>query len=158
MAGDAFLSLRELAAGSLTRLPTLVTKTNGMYLFHGTPASGFLLSPLCIALVKHFFPPPFHASPRLFPPGRRYLPAPSSFLRPSFIPFLSSFTPSFPSFALARPSLAVSLRPATFPDRAFCRVALLEPGSFRTREWARPRRVEIERNRRSNERIRLRAY
>lgn len=54
LVGDAFLSLPR-AGGSLARLPTLVTKTNGMYLFHGTPASGFLLSPLCIALVKHFF-------------------------------------------------------------------------------------------------------
>lgn len=54
LVGDAFLSLPRVG-GSLARLPTLVTKTNGMYLFHGTPASGFLLSPLCIALVKHFF-------------------------------------------------------------------------------------------------------
>lgn len=46
-------------------LLTPLTKTNGTYLFHGTPASGFPLSPLCIALVKHFlrfffpFHPPF---------------------------------------------------------------------------------------------------
>lgn len=55
--------------------PSPLTKTNGTYLFHGTPASGFPLSPLCIALVKHFprfffpFHPPFlsrnpHISPR----------------------------------------------------------------------------------------------
>lgn len=88
--GDAFLSLPR-AGGSLARLPTLVTKTNGMYLFHATPASGFLLSPLCIALVKHFFLPS-SPSPRLsssffFPPS---LPL-SSFRRPSFFHF-SSFT------------------------------------------------------------------
>lgn len=45
-----------------------------MYLFHGTPASGFLLSPLCIALVKHsplpffyFHAPPFFLSLLLVP-------------------------------------------------------------------------------------------
>jgi len=38
-----------------TGRPPPLTKTNGAYLFRGTPASGFLLSPLCIALVKHFF-------------------------------------------------------------------------------------------------------
>lgn len=85
--GDAFLSLPR-AGGSLARLPTLVTKTNGMYLFHATPASGFLLSPLCIALVKHFFLPS-SPSPRLsssffFPPSlsHRFVVLPSSIFRP----------------------------------------------------------------------------
>lgn len=97
-AGDAFLSLDELAAAT-ARLPTLVTKTNGMYLFHGTPASGFLLSPLCIALVKHFFPPlpslPFDASLAVGFSSPSLLPA------IFFVLFLSSFPFRLPPLLLS---------------------------------------------------------
>lgn len=136
--GDAFLSLPR-AGGSLARLPTLVTKTNGMYLFHATPASGFLLSPLCIALVKHFFLPS-SPSPRLsssffFPPS---LPL-SSFRRPSFFHF-SSFTRLLTSSSIRWAFLVV----------------LLEASNSSVGHTPRRRREEIdaERKRRSNERIR----
>lgn len=144
LVGDAFLSLPR-AGGSLARLPTLVTKTNGMYLFHGTPASGFLLSPLCIALVKHFFLSS-SLSPRLS----------SSF-------FFSPLPLSHRSVVLSssifpfRPSRASSLHSRSyspFPDLSR-RAALLE-ASARAR-FARengPHTAETtRRNRRREERI-----
>lgn len=128
LVGDAFLSLPR-AGGSLARLPTLVTKTNGMYLFHGTPASGFLLSPLCIALVKHFFLSS-SLSPRLSS-SFFFSPPPSlpSFRCPSFFDFsFSSFTRLLAPFAVLFPLS----RPFSShrPSRSF------GSSSFRTREWA----------------------
>lgn len=71
--------------------PSPLTKTNGTYLFHGTPASGFPLSPLCIALVKHFprffFPlssPFFISEPAHFTPSTSQRSGYSSNLRPYF--------------------------------------------------------------------------
>lgn len=144
LVGDAFLSLPR-AGGSLARLPTLVTKTNGMYLFHGTPASGFLLSPLCIALVKHFFlssslSPRLSSSFFFFPPSLSHR---SVVLPSSIFPF--------------RPSRASSLHSRSyspFPDLSR-RAALLE-ASARAR-FARengPHTAETtRRNRRREERI-----
>jgi len=61
---------------SFSLRPTnLLTKTNGTYLFRGTPASGFLLSPLCIALVKRFSAFSFPFIP-LFVPGLTFLRSP----------------------------------------------------------------------------------
>lgn len=114
-----FFHFHELAAVS-PGFPPLVTKTNGMYLFHGTPASGFLLSPLCIALVKHFFLSSFLSSlllvflPSLisfrcpFPssiPFRPFRHAPSS--TPSFAP---PFSPNQPLFVEAEALLEASAR------------------------------------------------
>lgn len=143
LVGDAFLSLPR-AGGSLARLPTLVTKTNGMYLFHGTPASGFLLSPLCIALVKHFF-----LSSSL---SRRL--SSSFFFSPPFLSHRSVVLPSsiFP-FRPSRASLH-SRSYSPFPDLSR-RAALLE-ASARAR-FARengPHTAETtRRNRRREERI-----
>lgn len=144
LVGDAFLSLPR-AGGSLARLPTLVTKTNGMYLFHGTPASGFLLSPLCIALVKHFF-----LSSSL---SRRL--SSSFFFSPSPLSHRSVVLPS--SIFPFRPSRASSLHSRSyfpFPDLSR-RAALLE-ASARAR-FARengPHTAETtRRNRRREERI-----
>lgn len=144
LVGDAFLSLPR-AGGSLARLPTLVTKTNGMYLFHGTPASGFLLSPLCIALVKHFF-----LSSSL---SRRL--SSSFFFSPPFLSHRSVVLPS--SIFPFRPSRASSLHSRSyspFPDLSR-RAALLE-ASARAR-FARengPHTAETtRRNRRREERI-----
>lgn len=144
LVGDAFLSLPR-AGGSLARLPTLVTKTNGMYLFHGTPASGFLLSPLCIALVKHFF---------LSSSLSRRLSSSFFFSHPSFS-HRSVVLPS--SIFPFRPSRASSLHSRSyspFPDLSR-RAALLE-ASARAR-FARengPHTAETtRRNRRREERI-----
>lgn len=154
LVGDAFLSLPR-AGGSLARLPTLVTKTNGMYLFHGTPASGFLLSPLCIALVKHFF-----LSSSL---SRRL--SSSFFFSPSPLSHRSVVLPS--SIFPFRPSRAFSLHSRSyspFPDLSR-RAALLEAsargrfarenGPHTAETTRRNRRRE---NRRSNERIRYCAH
>lgn len=140
LVGDAFLSLPR-AGGSLARLPTLVTKTNGMYLFHGTPASGFLLSPLCIALVKHFF-----LSSSL---SRRL--SSSFFFSPPLSPIVPlSFLLRFFLFVLHAPPRSYS----PFPDLSR-RAALLE-ASARAR-FARengPHTAETtRRNRRREERI-----
>lgn len=116
-----FFHFHELAAVS-PGFPPLVTKTNGMYLFHGTPASGFLLSPLCIALVKHFFLSSFLSSLLLV------------FL-PSLISLSFSFFDSFSSFS-SRAFLHSFVRSPFFPEPApFCR-SRSPPrslGSFRTR-------------------------
>lgn len=84
-----------------------LTKTNGTYLFRGTPASGFLLSPLCIALVKYFsafsFPfiplfVPRFARPRFSVRPRRSLAAIGfSYLAPLF-----SFADSYEYTATTR--------------------------------------------------------
>jgi len=66
-----------------------LTKTNGTYLFRGTPASGFLLSPLCIALVKHF-------SAFSFPFIHLFVPR---FARPRFSVHPIDLLSSFPSRA-----------------------------------------------------------
>lgn len=143
LVGDAFLSLPR-AGGSLARLPTLVTKTNGMYLFHGTPASGFLLSPLCIALVKHFF-----LSSSL---SRRL--SSSFFFSPPFLSHRSVVLPS--SIFPFRPSRASLHSRSYFPFPVLSRRAALLEASARAR-FARengPHTAETtRRNRRREERI-----
>lgn len=77
-----------------------LTKTNGRYLFRGTAASGFLLSPLCITLVKHFSAFSFPFIP-LFVLGLRARPRfsvhPVNLSPRYFLANSSSSNPYFPS-------------------------------------------------------------
>lgn len=135
LAGDAFLSLDELAAATSAQLPTLVTKTNGMYLFHGTPASGFLLSPLCIALVKHFF----------FP-SLLFLSTPLSPLVFSSLSLLSAifFVLFLSSCSFRRPTLLLSsLR--SFSSRGAVLILSPRAESFLSRRPSRTRLVPFAR-------------